>query len=705
MKQRHRAGAWLGWLALGFLAAPAAAQNGASSTTASTASSATASPAAESAAAPEAQAQAEAAPYQDRIIEGLPPAVDESLNAEPYDRSGWPRFVRLETRVGTQPFDTDRTTQTSLALYGLIDTPNHGAISADGTLTPRSRSGTLTLRQRGLPLEGGWIANHEAGVISAPATDISRRPGRVFLPTATVLGASGEWRQTAQGLTFLAGSGQPGQLQSLPASGFNGLGGRRHSLGVQWRPDAQASDALSRQLPGWTFALQHETASDLTGLATSTNAAGSSQSEIVQANATLLAARHETGDTRIQANAITGSASLPSGASSSTVAPSTQGLWVDGEWDEGPRTHGLSLYRLEPGLSWAGQTMPNDLQGLTVNTAWRTRQWSAEGSIDWLRSVSGDRAAGAYASASARWRLGRGNAIGVGASVRRFDGNAWSSYGDWRFENGWGTSGLRLELVGGDSDQTASQRLTYDQDWTVAQGWTFSTSFGVGQDRDTLDSGATERDRFWSAAASVNAPLSSRANLRGTASTEQSQLGDRRHALNLGANWRIDPRWTLEASFNRSLGQTTSTTADSLDPLAPIDTTSTTSTDADRSYYLVLRYEMEAGSRSVPLGGRPFEGGGFIEGVVFYDTNRSGTQEASEAGVPNATVFLDNRYGVRTDAQGRFSFPLVATGPRTVTLRNETLPLPWGVVNEGQTRVDVRLRETTRLSFPVQRSE
>ena len=31
MSLRHRSGVWLGWLALGFLAAPVAAQNGASS--------------------------------------------------------------------------------------------------------------------------------------------------------------------------------------------------------------------------------------------------------------------------------------------------------------------------------------------------------------------------------------------------------------------------------------------------------------------------------------------------------------------------------------------------------------------------------------------------------------------------------------------------------------------------------------------------
>ncbi|MDT4861308.1 hypothetical protein FQZ97_959090 [compost metagenome] len=119
----------------------------------------------------------------------------------------------------------------------------------------------------------------------------------------------------------------------------------------------------------------------------------------------------------------------------------------------------------------------------------------------------------------------------------------------------------------------------------------------------------------------------------------------------------------------------------------------------------MLRYELQAGSRSVPMGGKPSDGGGRIEGTVYFDANRSGTQEASESGVPGVTVYLDNRYAVRTDTQGRFEFPFVASGPRTVTVRNETLPLPWAVVDEGQAKVDVRLRETTRLSLPVQRSD
>ena len=70
---------------------------------------------------------------------------------------------------------------------------------------------------------------------------------------------------------------------------------------------------------------------------------------------------------------------------------------------------------------------------------------------------------------------------------------------------------------------------------------------------------------LWGAALSLAAPVGSRATVRASLDTEHRTGGDRRYSANLGANWRIDPRWSVEAQFNRSLGQST---AVSLDPPA-----------------------------------------------------------------------------------------------------------------------------------------
>ncbi|MDP2407179.1 MAG: hypothetical protein Q8M50_13095 [Hydrogenophaga sp.] len=636
---------------------------------------------------PPAAAAPPAPAYVDRVIEGLQPeTLDEDAGYD-YDRAGWPRFLRLETRLGTQPFDEGQRTRLGYSLYGWLETPNHGTLSLDGSFTPGDRQGTLTLRQRGMPLTDGWLANHELGIISTPAPDITRLPSRVFVPTSILQGVGGEWEHPGRGLQLQAATGVPGQLQIQPASGFERLSGRRTTLGAQWRLDADSASnppGVARQ--GWTLALQHESAQDVTPVG-SPSPSGNG----FDAHATLVAARHEDTQHRLQARAMSSSVNDARG--------SPAGYWLEGEWDDGPRRYGAGLYRLDPGLNWANLPMANDITGAQLSARWRSRQWSAEGSVDWLRSVSGRRAAGYYATSSARWRLNRDSGIGLGMALRNYAGQAWSSYGDYRWQNDWGTSGLRLELEGGAS-QAWSQMLSYDQDWAVPQGWTLSTSVGLGHAGPDENTGLPT-ENLWSTAISVSAPVTSRASLHGSLNTEHASASASRNSLNLGASWRIDTRWSLEGNAIRSTGR--SRTRNSIDPLAPPQIE--VNTRAYRSFQAVLRYEMQAGSLSVPMGGKPSEGGGRIEGVVYFDANRSGTQEASETGAPGVTIYLDNRYAVRTDTQGRFEFPFVASGPRTVSVRNETLPLPWSVVDEGQVKVDVRLRETTQLSLPVQRAD
>lgn len=339
--------------------------------------------------------------------------------------------------------------------------------------------------------------------------------------------------------------------------------------------------------------------------------------------------------------------------------------------------------------------MASDAQGVYVRSGWRNRQWSAEGSLDWLRSVSGTRNEGYYATFSGRRRLGPGSQLGAGVALRDYAGRAWTAYTDWKFDNHWGNSGWRVDWTGGES-RALEQRLSYDQDWRVSQGWSLATSFGLGH---VGAYGGQASQGLWSAALSVGAPVGYRAGFRGSLDTERRSGGESRYSLSLGASWRIDTRWSVEGQFNRSLGRSNIVSID------PLSLPPSLLTSADRSFYVVLRYELQAGSRTTPLGGRPQDGGGRIEGVVYLDANRSGTREASEQGAGGVTVLLDKRYAVRTDAQGRFEFTLVAPGTRTVTVRNDTLPLPWSVVDDGQVTVEVRVREDNRLTIPVQRND
>lgn len=621
-------------------------------------------------------------PYADRVLEDLPAEpLDGPDTTSAYDTNGWPRFLRLETRLGTEPFDQRRRSRIGYAVFGLLETPNHGSLSIDGSHSPHSDRGTLTLRQRGLPLGDGWTANHEAGVINSPLPPVSRQPSRVALPSALLQGVAGEWAREDGGWQWQAATGEPGRLDGQPTSVWRSGVGRRHSLGLQWRPAAVGAVAGALPPAGWTLVAQAESAR---GTSLQDRPAAGDRFD---ADGTLLSARLEAEDERFQANWLQ--------ARGGPVGERREGLWLDAEWDDGAHRHGVSAYRLDPDLHWAGLPMAADAEGVQARSTWRKRQWSLEGSLDLLRSVADPVQDGYYATLSGRRRLAVGQQIGAGLAMRDFGGRAWTAYTDWRVDNPLGPSGWRLGWSGGAS-QAREQRLTYDQDWRVPQGWTLSTSLGLGR------VGAWDglpAQHLWTGALSLNAPVGARAGLRASLDTEHRGDGQRQSSLSMGANWRITPRWSLEGQFNRSLGRRSDT---SLDPLAPPVATPDT---ADRSFYAVLRYELQAGSRSAPLGGRPQEGGGRIEGVVYFDVNRSGTREASEGGASGVTVYLDNRYAVRTDAQGRFEFPFVAAGGRTVTVRNETLPLPWSVVDDGSVKVTVRLREDTRLSIPVQRAE
>ena len=66
--------------------------------------------------------------YVDRVIENLPPEPREDGDAYPYEREGMPRFLRLETRLGTQPFDQTQSTRIGYGIYGLLETLNHGTL-------------------------------------------------------------------------------------------------------------------------------------------------------------------------------------------------------------------------------------------------------------------------------------------------------------------------------------------------------------------------------------------------------------------------------------------------------------------------------------------------------------------------------------------------------------------------------------------------
>jgi hypothetical protein len=609
--------------------------------------------------------------YVDRVIEGLAP-LDEgnAAVAGDYNSDGWARQLRFETRIGQDSFaGSSGQTSTGLALYGLIETPNYGILSIDAQSGTSPSGGLVTVRQRALPFGSGWLINNEAGVIASPAPTIMRTASRVFVPGFLLTGVSTEWLNDGGGLQLQASTGRPGRLDGTLIGRFRELRGEVTTLGAQ-----------VGQGP-WTLAARVAQSHDVSLDDFTTPSTG-----LLNASSTQLTARHDSTGRATQVNFVTTRDSL--------LGKTPSGLWIDSHDSEGVRGLSTGLFWLDPGLSWAGQPMASDLAGAYVGKAWQSRQWSAEGTLDLLRKVSTPSNTGIFATGSARWRYSRSVSVAAGAALRHLNGNAWSTYGEVRWQNGWGSSGLRFDLS---NEQEASRvrQLTLNQDWDMSAGWSLGTSLTAGQ-----TSSSSETQTLWGAAASISAPLNSRVSLRGNMSLESAGTGNSRLAVNTGLSWRLTPQWSLDGNYNVNQGKTRlNPTIDPLAPPLPLES----ATSSARSLFIALRWEARAGTSSAPLGGSAQQGGARIEGVVFFDANNNGRQDASETGAGGVTVFLDNRYAARTDPQGRYYFAFVGTGQHVITVQSETLPLPWVASAEGRVKLEVRPREDQRIDFAVRR--
>ena len=604
--------------------------------------------------------------YVDRVIEGLVPGAGQGEGDEAtYNREGWPRFLRLETRLGTQPYAGGERSL-GFAVSGVIETPNHGTLSVDGYFATDEHRSAVTLRQRELPMEGGWVANSEVGVITPTALPVMRLPSRLFVPSDFVRGAGTDWLNRDLGWQWQAATGTIGRLEGYPVAGFEPQHGEITTVGVQ------------KSAGSWKAAARHARGVGISRLSDPIR-----DSDFIDADSTQVAIRHEGDGNAVQANAVL--------TRSTETSDTRRGVWVDGESRQGTSLYGWGFFRMDPMLRWWGEGMSADFEGAYARGSWRTRQWSAESGIDALRSISGTEDTGVLVTSTGRYRISRTLTLGAGAAFRSYRGNAGNVFMDGRIQNEWGLTGVRTEYANGDGRR--NWRLGLDHSWSLPQGWSLGTSLSAGR-----ETGKDAAGSLWGAAVSIAAPLTNEVTLTGNASIDGRGDGTRSSSANMSLAWRLSPNWSLEGNYILSRGRFDQ--AISIDPLAPPPDPLLVSTDT-RSFFLVLRYEDRAGASTAPLGGTPKTGGGSVEGVVFLDANRSGTQEAGETGAAGATVYLDGRYAARTDSQGRFTFPFVAPGPRVVTVLNETLPLPWEAGERAETRIEVVVRETARVAIPV----
>ena len=620
-------------------------------------------------------AQAPSAPqYEDRLIEGgsLAPQVSDELAI--YDPQGMPRSWRIEGFASRVDSGNTKRYENGMLLSARIDTQSYGAFSIDATVRGHvtgSSSDMFTLWQRGMPFDNGWTANNALGMVNSPSIELSRQQYRFFLPTFPLAGLTTEWLHRND-VQLQASVGEPGTYNGFRLAGFSGLGGTIATAGMQWNA---ARDVR--------FGMQVVDARDVQAGLDTADPTGRSSSRAV------FGAMAVTGaNDRLQLNALD---------SETNNGRHNMGLWLDGESVRGRFRHNYGAFRFDPDLAWGYAPINRDLQGAYYRVNYASQQWIWSGGVDSVGSVTGKGTDGLFGTGTLRYQATQTLGFGGGASARRAGINAESAYVFVDKVSAYGTTRVQADGATAQGGQRSGQ-LTIDQSWPTQVGLRLSTSLAAGTDRTPLRTtrrvGAAAFGG-WDITNTLSVDGSARWTLEGESTRRTGRFA------NLGLTWRLTPRWSVVATYYDNRVETPLLTFGGIDPVIPIEPSLVI--PRDRAIFLTLRYEDHAGSPSAPLGGLPGGGAGTLVGNVFYDANDDGRRNGNESGAANVTVVLDGRYAARTSADGRFEFPLVASGPHSLTVIPDNLALPYAINNDGRRDVVIRTRETTTLEIAAQR--
>ena len=670
---------------------------------------------------PDKPPQAEPAPaYVDRLMEGVPAQLDlVDDGSASYDRSGMPRTLRGELRAQSSSDERGSASALWANLRGSIDTANHGAFSFDasGQLLDR-RSGqrrgtgaTFSLYQTAMPFGGGWYASQGLGVIQTLGTRLGAQQASFFVPTRLVQGASTQWRSDARGITLQLSGGETGSFASIGHGSFYGSGNRVATLGLEL--GAARLGGISMLPTGWAYSA---VAGHATGAEPQTVPGFGMRTSEPAGSGILQSLRWESPAAFVQGNLLAGrnqdSADPLTGAPGASA--SRAAAWLDGALRSADITHRWGVHHLAQGLRWQGSALGGNSQGGYYRWSRIGLRTQVEAQLSSTQPV--DVAAGGVtqhrAGVSLRHQIDQ--RLGVGGLVQLSEGTSSdvqvSAFSELR--RPWADLRLQagIETRGG---AVVARRLSSDQAWALPLGQRLSSSLALNSTSSSpADSGnaasnpyGTTFEMAVAGGADIGDSVSLDLNLR--ALLPQSAQLARAYNLSASGQWRLTSAWTLAAALGmtRSSGVASTGTINPI-PILPGSTTSFIYPGTrSRDLWLTLRYDFQAGAAVVPIGvgGRVGTGGGNIEGVVYLDDNQNGRLDALEARAANVTVMLDGRFATRTDAQGRFEFPFVASGPHAIAVASDTLPLPWVAPASTPMRVDVVPRGVVRVEIGATR--
>ena len=629
--------------------------------------------------------------YHDRYIGGASTTPDiSSGDGAISDSEGLARSLQIDAVTSrlTSTGDGSTTTfsETGIVAKSQWETVGFGAWSLDASAraggsnnieSGQGQGGVLTLRQRGMPFDGNWQADNALGDLNAPDIGLAKGQSRFFLPTGPMQGIATEWRGPSD-LQIIAGGGIPGMYDGIMVPDFHTLSGSTATAGAQWSPADH-----------WTVGGQLIEAHDVNpAIGTAIDNATP-----LSSNTGLLSAGWQDQGARVQMNLLDGAVS---------GKPNGVGGWIDGTLTQGRIVQNAGLFRIDPNVTWGNQLISTDIQGGYYRLNYQSRQWLADAGIDEVRTVSGLGSNITFLTGDGRYQLFRDWGVGGVSNVSlTAGGNSWSLEGYVDHANAWGIGRAQADFAEAPNGQ--AKTLSLDQNWSMSDAIRLGTSMSLARITGTPLDGVVQDSTVLGIAAYGGGKLTARFGVEGNvrwATVVQGQAAPGVSA-NVSLTYQLSPHWQLLATYYESqIGSWTPLTVNS--PITP-PVAAVVPSATERGMFLTFRYQRAAGSQFAPLGGAPGTGSGAISGIVYLDANNNGRLDAAEAGAPNVTVVLDGRYSVQTDARGRFSFPVVATGHHVISVVQDNLPLPWTLVNEGRTELVVTTRDRTDISIGAQR--
>lgn len=615
--------------------------------------------------------------YVDQLIDGS--AAESPESSRPSEGPVLPgrRYVSAEYRAeGRAPPSGGHGLEQGVEVRLRRETLDYGDFYLEGALRDtrvaagerlagRRDGGRFTLFQHSFPVTEGWLADNALGVVRTPP-DFLNSSYRIFLPTSLMSGASTVISDGTR--TFMGYAGHVGRLEGSAVQTFDPTSGNVAGL------------AYTQRTGSWT----------LGGQAISLRGA----SEVPDHTAATLAAEYGSIGAFVHDKA-------------QVVADdhSRFGAWFDGDMASGRLRQRFGLFHLDSGLAWSEAPMVNDQRGAYWRGDYQLLRYTISGGADYVQTnLDDDPARAATRSATGygtfSLRIDRNLTVGAGLTYQQsrtrhtdsprgtsLSGNAYAAW-----TTALGLSRFDLTAFRGTASGAADNTidsLSWSQDWPALGSVSLSSTLSYSRERQV-----GERTTRSTAGLSAHGPLFS--DTLWDASVVYGRVDGPQGVqdnvnVSATASWPFARHWLALAQLSVNTFQAA--------PLIPGSDLPTTQND--KRVLIGIRYEESSGTPYETLGLRNGPGSGRIVGMVFFDENGDGMRQATERGAPNVTIYLDGRFPVTTDAQGRFTFGLVSPGSHSLRILNEALPLPWTLDDQHPPIADVPLRGDARVDVPL----